>query len=244
MRKIVFVFLLVFCYQLSFAQSSKAEIGKELSKIYKEFNQHDSELTKKYLSQFSSKEKRNYKGDLKVWDSLYKVNYGKYYEERKPIQLKKIENLKILLQVLNDKSPLVGKTIYYFKDVPGEEDEITAAKKNPENLRFEYIGILESDQNNLIIDKDKIQTIRKDFINNLDSSYFSESGEYQLSAQISFILDDDGYFKRIIPMKGNEEFAYFCAISLYQMNKKYKPNTYKGKPVLTKFVLPIKMNFE
>lgn len=244
MKRIILLLLVISGVQLSFAQSLKIDIGRELSKIYSEFDQRESELDKKYLDQFSSKEKQNFKGDLKVWDSLYKVNYRAYYNELKPFQAKKTENLKSLLQLLNDANPLIGKTVYYFKDVPGEEEKIAEAKKNPENSRFVYMGILKSDQKDLIEDQDKIQTIRKDFVNNLDSSYFSESGEDTLSAQISFVLDDDGYFKRIKPLKGNEEFAYFCAINLYQMKKRYEPNTYKGKPVLTRFVLPIKMKFE
>lgn len=244
MKKIALLVLFLFNTHFLFAQNKSVDIKKEISKIYGDFQKKDSELNKKYLSKYQSPYKAGNIDEKKVSDSLHKIDFEKYYVELSPYKLQKIESLKKLLGLLNEENPMIGKITVYSKDKPEEVEKIDEAKKNPEYSHLQFIGITTDEQLDLIEDKDKIQTIRKDFVANCDSYYFSDSGANVLSAKISFVLDDDGYFKKIKPVEGNKEFAYFCAISLYMMHKKYEPTTYKGKPVLTRYQLPVKMQFE
>lgn len=244
MRKIGLLFILLLMSHFSFAQSQTIYVEGELREIYSDFKQQDSQLYKKYLEKHKSSFLEKDENKKRISDSLYSIDYKKYREELKPHKIVKIDRLKELLKNLNKENPLIGKINIYVKDNPEEVEKVNQAKKNPEFAHFEYVGISKSEEKDLLIDKDKILAIRTDFTKYFDTSYFTDSGSSVLSAKISFVLDEDGYFKTVKPVDGNEEFAYFCAISLFDMHKKYNPNTYKGKPILTRYILPIKMQFE
>lgn len=244
MRKFGLFFILLLWHHFSFAQNQKIYVEGELREIYSDFNERNSGLSEKYLGKYKSLIPEKDQSKKRIQDSLYTIDYKKYREELKPHKIIKIDRLKELLKNLNEENPMLGKITIYIKDDPEDVERMNQAKKNPDFSHFEYIGILKSEEKDLLIDKDKIQAIRKDFIKYFDSSYFTDSGSSVLSAKISFVLDEDGYFKTVKPIEGNEEFAYFCAISLFEMHKKYKPNSYKGKPILTRYVLPVKMQFE
>lgn len=244
MKKIALLLMFLLSTHFVSAQNESINIKKELSKIYGDFQKKDSELNKKHLGKYQPLFKEGNNSEKRGLDSLYRIDFKRYYEELKPYKAQKIESLTKLLGSLNEANPMIGKITVYSEDQPEEVEKINEAKKNPEYSHLQFIGITTDEQLDLIEDKDKIQTIRKDFVADFDSYYFSDSGENVLSAKISFVLDDDGYFKKIKPVEGNKEFAYFCAISLYMMHKKYEPTTYKGKPVLNRYQLPVKMQFE
>ena len=244
MRKIFALIVLLSLQNYLQAQSKKLDIKIELNKIYREFEKKDSELNKKYLVKYKSLlPEKDENRKLKL-DSLYRIDYKNYYQELQPYNKVKREALKKLLEKLNNENPLVGKFTIYVKDDPKDVEKIKIAQKNPDYADFEFMGILKSEEKDLVIDLAKINKIRTDFSNNFDSSLFLDAADSVLSAKIAFILDADGYLKKIKPMEGNEEFAYLCAITLYQMQKRYEPNKYKGKPILTRYALPVKMQFK
>ncbi len=229
----------------SFAQTEKTDIKRQLDGIYKDFNKINSELYVKYLDKYKPLygTQKN-EAEKKAFDSLYKLDYSKYYEELRPYLKVKVENLKELLKKLNDENPLIGRTTLYNTDKPEEVQKINEAKNNPDYSDFKFIGITKNEETDLLVNKENIKTIRTDFSNNFDSSFFDDSGETTLSAKISFVLDNDGYIKKLKPIEGSAEFGYFCAITLYEIHKKYEPSLYKGNPVLTRYALPIKMQFD
>jgi len=245
MKKITLFVLVLFC-NFSFAQKEKISIKQEINKIYSEFNKKNTELSKKHLEKYKGlKSKKLNDTENTAMDMSYKIDYRKYSEEIDPFIKSKIEKLKILLDKINEQNPLVGRTIIYVKDDPVETLSIESAKKSSFYTNFEFIGITKNEEIEFVKRVENIQKIRNDLVGNFDTSHFSDSDEMTLSVKISFILDEDGFVKRVRPTDtNNEEFAYFSALSLYEMNKKYEPSTYKGKPILSRYGLPVKMKFK
>lgn len=245
MKKITLFVLIFFCI-FSFAQKEKLSIKQEINKIYSEFNKKDTELSKKYLEKYKGlKNKKLTDTENTAIDISRKNDYRKYSEEIDPLIKSKVEKLKILLDKINEQNPLIGRTIIYVKDDPVETLSIESNKKSTFNANFEFIGITKNEEIEFVKRVENIQQIRNDLVGNFDTSHFSDSDENTLSVKISFILDEDGFVKRVRPTEtNNEEFAYFSALSLYEMQKKYEPSTYKGKPILSRYGLPVKMKFK
>ncbi|WP_313098839.1 hypothetical protein [Epilithonimonas sp.] len=245
MKKIT-SFVLILLFVFSFAQKEKTSIKQEIKKIYSEFNQKNSELSKKYLLKYKgSKNKKLSDTENTALELSRKNDYKKYRDEIEPFIKLKLEKLKILLDKINEENPLIGKTIIYLKDDPVETLSIESAKKSPFYNDFEFIGITKNEEIDFVKRVENIQKIRKDLVENFDTSDFYDSDEITLSVKITFILDEDGFIKKVRPTEtNNEEFAYFSALSLYEMNKKYEPSSYRGKPILSRYGLPIKMNFQ
>ncbi len=153
--------------------------------------------------------------------------------------------MKELLIKFDKENLLIGKNYSISKrQSRRSEKKMVEAKNNPNYSNFKFIEIIKNEETDWLVNKENIETIRTDFSNNFDSRFFDNSDETTLSTKISFILDIDGDIKNLKPMKDNGEFAYFCALSLYEMHKKYDPSFYKELPILTRYALPIKMNFE
>jgi len=245
MKKTTLFVLILLCV-FSFAQKEKTSIKQEMNKIYSEFKQKNSELSKKYLEKYKGlKNKKLNDTENTALDMSRKNDYRKYSDEIDPFIKLKLEKLKILLDKINEENPLIGRTILYLKDDPVETLSIESAKKNPFYTNFEFIGITKNEEIEFVKRVENIQKIRKDLVENFDTSDFSDSDEITLSVKITFILDEDGFIKKVRPTEtNNEEFAYFSALSLYEMNKKYEPSSYRGKPILSRYGLPIKMNFQ
>lgn len=242
-KSFALVLFLLLC-NLSNAQLNPVNLQAELEKIYNDYQKQKSFLSKKYLEKYKILDYDQSEISKLKSDSLFAIDYENYYEELIPYNKIKREELKKLLEKLNSKNPLIGNRVVYSTTNLDEVEKINSAKNNPDYANFEFIEISKKEDEDLFFDSQIVEKIRKNFINNFDASFFEEIDAEVLSAKITFILDSDGYLKKIIPAEGDEEFAYVCAISLYQMHKRYEPGNYKGKAIVTRYALPISMRFE
>ena len=236
MRKIIII-LVSILFNFSFAQSNKEilDVRGEREKIYIQFQKNKSELYEKYISKYPAVFKKQSKAEKKVYDSSVNLDYIKYKEELRLSEIKKIERLKQLLKKLNDQYPLIGKKMPYLKEDPKEVERINKLRDNVDFLGVEFLGIPEVQRGTYeTLNKDK-EKIGQDFSNYFKSIPLKELSEIPLSAKVYFVMDTDGYLKKIKPLGGDEEFSYLCAILLYEMNKKYF-----NYILITEYILPIK----
>ncbi|MXS70012.1 hypothetical protein [Chryseobacterium binzhouense] len=197
MKRIIIILVPVL-FNFSFAQSDKEilDVKGEREKIYTQFQENKSELYKKYILKHPVIFEKQSKTEKKVHDSLARLDYGKYKKELQLCKIKKIEELKKLLNTLNNQHPLIGKKMAYLKDYPNEVERINKLRDSEDFSGIEFLGIPNDQRGsyeNLSAGRNEIN---QNFLSYFQSLKLKEFNEIPLSAKIYFILDTDGYLKK------------------------------------------------
>lgn len=126
----------------------------------------------------------------------------------------------------------------YLKNDPKSVEKINKLKENPDFSGVEFIAVPESQKETFEnLTRDGIK-IGQDLAKYFEANVSKDNNGPSLSTKIHFVMDTDGYLKKVKPLSNNnEEFAYLSAILLHEMNKKYI-NAF----LITEYVLPVKMN--
>ena len=238
---------MIFYSNVAFTQISKNYIQFEISKIYKEYRDSCAiyRSTKvKPLEEIRYKKMKNpNSNDYNEAAEKYHKAYDQYLNYTITQNRQKIEKLKNLVQKVEEKKGVIGNTFYYLcKDANSvmKIDKINEEAKDKNKI---YIAIHEKDEIHLIRNLESVNQIRKDFLDTFKYSYL-DGYDGRLSTMITFLLDVDGYPKKISASEGDEEFNLLCVLAFYSINKKYEPSLYKNQPILEWFKVPVTLVYE
>ncbi len=225
MRKYLIFFIVILSFNVK-AQMSKTVVNEGLNLIYENYNKGifviKDKLNKKYEPKFS---KAKTDKEKEVLNAEYEKDYNFYLPEAKALQAKKIEELKSFIKKIETLNPRIGKKKISDNSVvlTKEEDKIISNAGN--------------------VSSQEMNDMRKAFADSFRTDYIDYS-DGVLRTNIRMIVDSDGYLKSITASGSNEEFNYLSIITLYSLNKKFKPLEQNGYYMLSSYQLPISLNFE
>lgn len=224
MKKYLIFLIIILSFNVN-AQMSKAKVNEGLNLIYENYNKGISvindKLNDKYESKFSQAKTNKEKEILNI---EYKKDYDFYQPEAKALQTKKIEELKSFIKKIETLNPRIGKKKISDNSVTSSKDEVQ---------------IISNAGN---ISNQELNDLRKAFADSFRSDYIDYDSV--LKTNLRIIIDSDGYLKNITASGSNEEFNYLSIITLYSLNKKFKPLEQNGYYILSSYQLPISLNIE
>lgn len=229
MRKKIFACLLmIFCF-LAYAQISKKEIEDNLHSIYEKSNREKEALKKKRIGKYQDdKLKPLSDTQKKAMEAQWEKDYTLYLKDIEPVNAKKIQQLQDLIARIEKSRPLIGR-----RKIKGgaAKSELKEYGSNEDGVK---IGSASSAE---------INELRKAFIEAFRSDLV-DSDEGIFRSNVTLIVDTDGSLKNLKAKGINEEFNALVIITLYTLENKIKPSEDKDDYVLTRYNLPVAMNFE